>query len=134
MEQGKWEVIRIIIKTVDGDDGEFKKEQSSTVEEVTTAAMARFKIDPSPGAAYRLALKKPDDQFTTLDPAKTLLDEGIKDGDTLWLGTEQVVGGSARRSPVRRPGTPGPSASGETGPASPTRRNLHGRDAIPACI
>ena len=134
MEQEKGEVIRIIIKTVDGDDGEFKKEQSSTVEEVTTAAMARFKIDPSPSAAYRLALKKPDDQFTTLDPAKTLLDEGIKDGDTLWLGTEQVVGGSARRSPARRPCTPGPLASGEAGPAPPARRSRHGRDSIQACI
>lgn len=135
MEPRKGETVRIVIKTVDGDDGEFKVEQSSTVEKTTAVAMERFKIVPSPDAAYRLAIKKPDDQFTTLEPAKTLLDEGVKDGDTLWLGTEQVVGGLKCRPRMRRSGTRGSPCTPDTVDPTPcTWRGRDGRDAVRACI
>ena len=135
MEPRKGETIRITIKTVDGDDGEFKVEQSSTIQETTEVAMASFKIEPSQDAAYRLAIKKPDDQFTTLDPAKTLLDEGIKDGDTLWLGTEQVVGSPKCRLRMRRPNARGsPCTPATVDPTPYTWRGRDGRDAVRACI
>lgn len=107
MEPGKEETIFIVIKTVDGDDGEFEAGQATTVKEETDVAMVRFNIEPSPDASYRLALKTQDGQFTILDPAKTLLDEGVKDGDTLWLGTEQTVGAAGNGQRGSRPRGPG---------------------------
>lgn len=130
MEPRKGEVVRIVIKTVDGDDGEFKMDQSSTIEELAAVAMVRFKIEPSPEATYRLAIKSPDGQFTTLDLAKTLLDAGIKDGDVLWLGTEQTVGGANGGPHEHELGAQGSPPSGHAAfPASITRRNMHGRGA-----
>ena len=92
MEPAVGEAIRLTIKTVDGDCGEFSMERSSAIKGATRIAMARFRIEPSEDASYRLALKKPNGEFTPLDPAKTLLDEGVEDGDALWVGTEQAVG------------------------------------------
>ena len=117
MEPGK-ETILIVVKTVDGDDGEFEAGQTATVKEETDVAMVRFNIEPSPDASYRLALKTQDGQFTILDPAKTLLDEGVKDGDTLWLGTEQTVGAAWNGRQARRPRLrAGPRAPGAIRPA-----------------
>lgn len=131
MEPGK-ETVRFIIKTVDGDDDEFKKSQSSTIEEVTAVAMARFKIDPSPDAAYRLALKKPDGEFATLDSAKTLLDEGVEDGGTLWLGTEQAVGRPDSGPRAAGSGAGSPQAASAARRASLAGRNRDVRDGVHA--
>ena len=92
MEASRSESVRFVINTVDGDGGEFNMEPATTIDGVTSIAMGRFNIEPSPDAHYRLALKDENRLFTVLDPDKTLRGEGIKDGDTLWLGTEQVVG------------------------------------------
>ena len=126
------ETVRFIIKTVDGDDDEFKKSLSSTIEEVTAVAMARFKIEPSPDATYRLALMKQDGEFTTLDPAKTLLDEGVEDGGALWLGTEQAVGCPDSGPQAEARGAGSPQVAGTARPASPAWRNRHVRDGIQA--
>lgn len=135
VEPGKAETIRFVIKTVDGEGGEFKTGQATTVKEETDVAMGRFNIEPSPDAAYRLAIKTKDGEFTTLDPAKTLLDEGVKDGDTLWLGTEQTVGMS-KNEPLAHGPDPraGQRTPGAFQPAPPDRRNMDGRGPVQACI
>lgn len=92
MEHAGGSAIRLTIKTVEGDCGEFSMERFAAVEGATRAAMVRFRIEPSEDASYRLALKSPDGEFAPLDPSKTLLGEGVKDGDELWVGTEQAVG------------------------------------------
>lgn len=84
--------IRIGIKTVDGDYNMFETGRDSTADRAAEVAMEYFGIDPPDDAKYRLAVKTPSREFRTLDTARTLLDEGIADGDTLWLGTEQAVG------------------------------------------
>ena len=36
-------------------------------------------------------------QYRLLDDGRTLSDENVKDGDTVWVGTEASVGAAARR-------------------------------------
>ena len=134
MAPGKAETIRIVVKTVDGEDGEFETGQATTVKEETDVAMGRFDIEPSPDASYRLALKTQDGQFTVLDPAKTLLDEGVKDGDTLWLGTEQAVGAAGNGPQARGPcPRAGPRMPGAIRPAPGAGWNMDGRVPVQAC-
>ena len=90
--QPKGKAIRIIVKTVDGDDYEFEWGQDHTADQATEMAMKHFGIEPPDDAKYRVAIKTEDREYRTLERDKSLLEEGITDGDTLWLGTEQAVG------------------------------------------
>ena len=83
--------IHITIKTIDGDEDRFKFKQTILVGEAKTEAMTRFGIDPPPGEKYKLAEKK-DGKFRPLEDNNSLVNEGVENKDTLWLGTEQQVG------------------------------------------
>ena len=83
--------IHIIIKTIDGDKDRFKFKQTTLVRETKAEAMCRFGIDPPPSEKYRLAEKKKGN-FRPLENNKSLVNEGVENKDTLWLGTEQQVG------------------------------------------
>ena len=130
MEASRSESVRFVINTVDGDGGEFNMEPATTIDGVTSIAMGRFNIEPSPDAHYRLALKDKDLLFTALDPDKTLRGEGIKDGDTLWLSTEQVVGCTDAGSAARWRGARArPRMPGAARPAAPALKSRRGQAA-----
>lgn len=92
MEPPKDEKIRVFVKTVDGDYNEFEWGQDHTADQATEMAMEHFGIEPPDDAKYRVAVKTEEREFRTLERDKSLLEQGIRDGDTLWLGTEQAVG------------------------------------------
>ena len=69
----------------------FSSVLSNSQVEAKKDALTRFGIDPPPGEKYRLAEKK-DGKFRPLEDNNTLVDEGVENKDTLFLGTEQQVG------------------------------------------
>jgi hypothetical protein len=85
-------VIEVTIKTIDGDQDNFHFNVKFLVQKAKEMALHKFHIKPGPGVVYKLASKNADGTFRPLDDNKTLQDEGVKDGDTLFLGTEQQVG------------------------------------------
>lgn len=85
--------IDITIKTIDGGEDRFKFEQTILIREAKTEIMCRFCINPPPGEKYKLAEKK-DGKFRPLEDNNSLVNEGVENKDTLWLSTEQQVGGT----------------------------------------
>ncbi len=82
--------IHVTIKTIEGDEDRFKFKQT-ILGDAKKEALERFGICPPPGVTYRLAEMK-NDSFRPFDDNKTLVDEGVENKDTIWLGTEQQVG------------------------------------------
>lgn len=83
----------ITIKTLEGDTLEFDVSQDESVSAVVDDALKRFKLEPPSEAKYHLAVKTDQGDYETLDGGKTVQDAGLEEGGTVWLGTEQVLGG-----------------------------------------
>lgn len=89
------DVLHIAIKTVEGDAQEFDVKADEPVGAVVDDALKTFKLLPPSEAKYHLAVKNDQGDYEALDDGKAVRDAGLKEGGTVWLGTEQILGGAS---------------------------------------
>ena len=88
--------IRIVVKSVEGGQCEIDLDPGTDVRAAVDDALKRLDLSPPPDAKYDMSVWD-GGQYRLLDDGKTLSDENVKDGDTVWVGTEASVGAAARR-------------------------------------
>lgn len=87
-DSGKEQVIEVMVKVIDGDEGNFHFNVDQLIAKGKKEVEERFHIKPAPGVIYHFAYEP----GRILDDNKTWRQEGVKNGTTLLFGTEQQVG------------------------------------------
>ena len=83
--------IHVTIVTFEGLHDRFRFKSDTLVKDVKAETLERFNIEPAPGGVYKLA-KSEDGQYKVLNDNNSLVTEGVRNKDKIWLGTEQEVG------------------------------------------